>query len=367
MVNLANGFIQRGYQVDLLLVKREGVYLSQLSPAVNLIDLNTQKLILSLPKLVKYLRRDRPTTLLTALEDTNVIAIAAHLIAKQLHPLTPKQSPQPTNLIVTVHNNLSQEALNGQNLKRKFLPRLLKWIYPFADSVVAVSKGVAKDLIHLGIRPQQIRVIYNPILTANFDTLASAKLPTGQTFSTASQWLTNPSTPVILGIGRLTPQKDFKTLIRAFAQAQTKQPLKLLILGEGSEQSALETLVQQLDLTESVIFTGFVENPLAYMAKADLCVLSSAWEGFGNVLVEAMGVGTPVVSTNCPSGPEEILAAGTYGKLVPVGDISSLANAILATLAHPIDSRQLKQRAAEFSVEAVVARYEKLLSEKLLG
>ena len=362
MVNLANGFAQRGYPVDLLLVKREGVYLSQLSPAVNLIDLNTQKLLLSIPKLVQYLQRDRPNTLLTALEDTNVIAIAAHLLTKRLDRLTPGQPNPAANLIVTVHNNLSQEAKSGQSLKRKLIPKLLKWIYPFADSVVAVSQGVAADLIHLGIRQQQVNVIYNPILTPNFETLATAELSPGQSFATASQWLTNPEIPVIVGIGRLAPQKDFKTLIRAIALAQKEQPLRLLILGEGSEQPALETLIQQLTLTDSIIFTGFVDNPLTYLARADLCVLSSAWEGFGNVLVEAMGVGTPVVSTDCPSGPSEILAAGTYGKLVPVGNPNRLAHAILTTLKQPPAATLLKRRAADFSVERVVTEYEKLLT-----
>lgn len=375
MVNLANEFASRQVEVDLLLVKREGVYLSQVSSAVNLIDLGTKKLLLSLPKLVSYLRGDHPDALLTALEDTNVVAIAARLIARGLDTLSrtsnSAHSHPATRLIVTVHNNLSQEALSSEGLKRKLVPKILKWVYPFADSVVAVSKGVAADLVDLGIRPQQVRVIYNPILTPEFDALAAAPLSLGQSFESASlekvslkrasEWLSNKTVPVLLGIGRLVPQKDFQTLIRAFALAKVERPLRLLILGEGRERAALEALTQQLQIADVVAFTGFVENPLAYLKRVDLCVLSSAWEGFGNVLVEAMGVGTPVVSTNCPSGPTEILAGGSYGKLVPVGDAVGLARAILSTLDWPLPDEILKHRAADFSVSAVADQYEQLL------
>lgn len=359
MVNLANEFARREYEVDLLLVKKEGVYLSQLSSAVNLIDLGTRKLVLSVPKLVTYLRRDRPPTLLTALEDTNIIAILSNAIAKQLDAIARTRRP-PTRLIITVHNNLSQESLDGENLKRRLVPKLLKWIYPFADRIVAVSKGVAADLVSLGIHQRQVRVVYNPILTPDFDALASAALSPGRSFEKASEWFAS-DVPVVLGAGRLAAQKDFKTLIRAFALAKEQRSLRLVILGEGSEQTALEDLVRQLDLSEVVIFSGFVDNPLTYMSRADVCVLSSAWEGFGNVLVEAMGVGTPVVSTNCPSGPSEILAAGTYGRLAPVGHAAALSKAILATLESPLEGHLLKRRARDFSVETVVDEYEKLL------
>ena len=365
MVNLANEFASRQVEVDLLLVKREGAYLSQVSPAVNLIDLGTQKLLLSLPKLVSYLRGDRPDVLLTALEDTNVVAIAARLIASGLDTLgrTPKggSSRPSTRLIVTVHNNLSQEALSSEGLKRKLVPKMLRWVYPFADSVVAVSKGVAADLVDLGIRPQQVRVIYNPILTPEFEALAAAPLSPGQSDERASEWLSDKAISVLLGIGRLVPQKDFQTLIRAFALAKAERPLRLLILGEGRERAALEALTRQLEIADAVAFTGFVENPLSYLKRANLCVLSSAWEGFGNVLVEAMGVGTPVASTNCPSGPTEILMGGRYGELVPVGDVVGLAQAIVSTLEQPLSGEILKRRAADFSVKAVADQYEQLL------
>ena len=280
MVNLANGFASREFEVDLLLVKREGVYLSALSSRVNSIDLGTRKLAASWPKLAAYLRKVQPEILLTALEDTNVVAILARLMARRLGPLK-------TRLIVTVHNNLTQEGLGGQGLKRRLVPYTLKWIYPFADSVVAVSKGVAADLVTLGVRSHRVHVIYNPILTPDFGRLASAGLPNGQ----AENWLLQKEMPVILSVGRLKPQKDFETLIRAFEQVKKARPASNA--GRGQSAGALNALCRRLEVAESVAFVGFASNLLAYMARADLCALSSAWEGFGNVLVEAMGVGTP--------------------------------------------------------------------------
>ena len=359
MVNLANGLAARAYEVELLLVKREGVYLSQLSPKVRLIDLGTNKLLLSLPKLVAYLNSTQPENLITALEDTNVVAILARLVARlTAFKKGSVSAKQATKLIVTVHNNLSQEVKGGKGFKRRLVPFFLKWIYPFADSVVAVSKGVAADLESLGIQPQQIQVIYNPILTADFDRLAAAVPAAGQGY----EWLIQQEVPVVLGVGRLVPQKNFELLVRAFALARQARPLRLIILGEGSQRAMLGDLVRRLDVAESVVFAGFVSNPLAYMARADLCVLSSDWEGFGNVLVESMGVGTPVVSTDCPSGPNEILAGGLYGQLVLVGQAESLAKAMLTTLDRPMDSTLLRQRAADFSVESVLDEYEKLLA-----
>jgi glycosyltransferase involved in cell wall biosynthesis len=169
---------------------------------------------------------------------------------------------------------------------------------------------------------------------------------------------------VILGVGRLEKQKDFPTLIHAFAKVRQQHPARLMILGEGSEHSHLDSLVQELGLVEDVVFGGFVANPYAYMAQAAVLVLSSAWEGFGNVLVEAMAAGTPVVSTDCESGPAEILANGQYGKLVAVGDIEGMAKAIAQTLDKAPDSKLLQERADEFSLEKALTQYQQLLSIK---
>lgn len=343
MLNLANGFVAKGFKVDLLLVHSEGPYLSKLNPDVKLIGLKANRLSSSVPMLVTYLKQTQPDVLMTALEDTNLAAIFAHLLARV-----------PTRMVVTVHNNLTQESQRLKSLKRKLVPKLIRWTYPFADQVVAVSQGVAEDLKGLGIRADKVRVIYNPIITPDFDSMAKAHLE--------HPWFLEPDRPLILGVGRLELQKDFETLIRAYSLVRQQRPARLMILGQGSQQQRLLSLCQELNLGEAeVAFPGFVENPLAYMAQSSVCVLSSAWEGFGNVLVESMGAGTPVVSTDCPSGPAEILENGKYGRLVSVGAWEEMADAILSTLTKPICSSILRQRAQSFCLEEILHEYQRCL------
>jgi len=342
MINLAQGFAQNKLQVDLVLVKAEGPYLNQISPQINIIKLESPRLISSLPGLVNYLRQKRPKVLLSALEDTNFVAIWAKKLARV-----------STKVAVTVHNHLSYEAKNTTQLKRRLTPQFVRLFYPWADQVIGVSQGVANNLIELGVPAEKVTFIYNPIVTP--------ELLTQLQDSVNHPWFLPDSPPVILGVGRLTRQKDFATLIQAFAQLRRQLPTRLMILGEGSEQVNLKNLVQQLGLSEDVTFPGFVANPYVYMASSAVLVLSSAWEGFGNVLVEAMAAGTPVVSTDCQSGPAEILVDGEYGKLVPVGDVAAMAEAIQLTLNHCPNPEILKQRAKEFSLDKIVTKYQQLL------
>ena len=342
MINLAGGFLDLGMEVDLVLVKAEGPYLSKLSPNINVVALNCSRLISSLPSLITYLRKNRPSVLMSALEDTNLVALWARKLANVT-----------TQVIVTVHNNLSCESQNATQLKRKLTPQLVKLFYPWADQIVAVSKGVAQDLIKIGLPHQKVHAIYNPIITTDLLEKLKEKLN--------HPWFLPEQPPVIIGVGRLTKQKDFSTLIHAFAQVKKQKLSRLLLLGDGEERSALEKLVKSLDLTQDVQFMNFVANPYIYMAKASVLVLSSAWEGFGNVLVEAMISGTAVVSTNCESGPAEILANGKYGKLVSVGNVKEMAKAILETLANPLEIEMLKERANEFTLNNSIIGYRLLL------
>jgi glycosyltransferase involved in cell wall biosynthesis len=345
MINLARGFSEQGLKVDLVLVKAEGPYLYQLPPNVRVVKLESSRLILSLPALARYLKQEQPPVLISALEDTNMVALWARKLAGV-----------STKVVVTVHNHLSREAKNATTLKRRLTPQFVKWFYPRADTIVAVSQGVAENLVDIGLPSQKIKAIYNPIVTPEL----SEKLQQ----SIAHPWFLPGQPPVILGVGRLEKQKDFPTLIHAFARVRQQHQVRLMILGEGSERSHLESLVQELGLTEDVFFGGFVANPYAYMAQATVLVLSSAWEGFGNVLVEAMAAGTPVVSTDCESGPAEILANGQYGKLVAVGDSEGMAKAIAQSLEEAPDSKLLQERADKFSLEKALAQYQQLLPIK---
>ena len=345
MLNLARGFAEQGLKVDLVLVKVEGPYVSQLAQLpqkVRVVKLESSRLIFSLPALARYLKKEQPPVLISALEDTNMVA----LWAKKLAGVS-------TQVIVTVHNHLSCAAKHTTKLKHQLTPQFVKWFYPWADTIVAVSQGVAEDLIEMGLPIEKIKAIYNPIVTPEL----SKKF---EEFVDHS-WFLPGEPPVILGVGRLEPQKDFPTLLHAFAKVRQQQRVRLMILGEGGERAHLESLAQELGLTEDVVFPGFVANPHAYMALASVLVLSSAWEGFGNVLVEAMAAGTPVVSTDCESGPAEILANGQYGKLVAVGDREAIAKAIAQTLEETLDSQLLQERADEFSLKKALAQYQQFL------
>jgi glycosyltransferase involved in cell wall biosynthesis len=344
MLSLAGGFAERGLKVDLVLVKLTGDYHSLISPKVRIVNLSHPRLITSLPLLIDYLKKNRPKVLISALEDANTVAIIAKVLARL-----------PTHLIVSVHNPLAFVHENRSKLKQKLTPLFIRWLFPFADAIVGVSQGVCDNIALVsGLPREKINVIYNPIFTPEL--LNKFDAPVDE------EWFLETQVSVILAVGRLSKEKDFPTLIRAFALVRQHHPVKLVILGQGSELPSLEELVRELDLVDDVAFPGFVTNPYAYMSKAKMLVVTSTYEGFGNVLVEAAIAGTPVVSTNCESGPAEILADGKYGDLVAVGDVPALATAMINTLKHPRNSDLLRQRGREFSLEAALTKYQQLFN-----
>ena len=341
--NLIQAFIAKGLKIDLVLNQRnKSSMLDRLPPEVEIVDLKSNKFLKYLPKLINYLRRKRPKTLFAAIHKAPEIAIIATKLARV-----------STRVVVSERSNLSLDVQignpSGNQVKSNLIPLAIRFLYPLADDIIAVSHGVAQDLAMTAkLSLESIEVIYNPTITPELSTKSQEYLE--------HPWFAPGQLPVVLGVGRLEVQKDYPTLIRAFAKVRQAQPAKLVILGSGREEKKLLSLLDELELKEDVAMLGFVENPYAYMAKSAVFVLSSAWEGFGNVLVEAMALGTPVVSTNCPSGPEEILDNGKYGELVPVGDSQAMAKAILRVLSgevKSVDSDWLEQ----FKQETVAQKY----------
>ena len=311
MVNLARGFYDQGINVDLVLAKAEGPYLSEVPAGVRVIDLHSSRVLFSLPGLVRYLRRERPQSILSAMDHANIVAIWAR-----------KLSGVPCRVVVSVHSTLSRALMNIPNLRGYLMPNLIRIFYPLADAVVAVSNGVAEDFANITRLPREsIKVIYNPIVTPEL--LEKAKE------AVEHPWFSRGEPPVILSVGRLTKAKDYPTLIRAFALVRRKYSARLMILGEGEERANLEALAQELGLQDDISLPGFVDNPYAYMARAAVFVLSSAWEGLPTVLIEAMAVGTPVIATDCPSGPREIASLTNACTLVAVGDPVTLSCSII--------------------------------------
>jgi glycosyltransferase involved in cell wall biosynthesis len=348
ILNLASGFAGKGHNVDLVVAQAEGPYLREVPAAVRVVALNHRRLqvrrtLASLPALVRYLRRERPDAMISGLH-ANIIALWARRI-----------TGIPERVIISEHSTFSHQNRLLPAWYGRVMCRLVCWFYPWADGIVAVSKGVANDLEQTARIPRDlIRVIYNPIVTPELRKKANDPLE--------HPWFKSGEPPVILGVGRLELAKDFATLIQAFARVRETFSARLLILGEGNERLALEALVRRLSLEQDVSLPGFVPNPYPFIAKASLFVLSSRWEGLPTVLVEALYCGTPVVSTDCPSGPREILRDGQYGKLVPVGNVAALAQSIEAILDDEGD-RPPRESVQPFEIETVVQKYIRILLE----
>lgn len=342
MVMLANAFSERGQDVDLVLGSAEGPYLKDVLEQVRVVDLGAKRVITSLPALVRYLRKTQPAALLSAMDHSNIIALWARRLARVR-----------TRVVVSVHSTLSIDVKHS-NARGRMIPRIARWCYGWADGVVVVSRGVADDLSNtVDLAQERITVIHNPVVAPEIFVLAKEPVD--------HPWFRADDVPVVLSVGRLTVAKDYPTLLLAFSLVIKLRPVRLLILGEGEERARLETMIRNLGLEDVVCLPGFAKNPYAYMSKAAVFVLSSAWEGFGNVLVEAMAVGTPVISTDCPNGPAEILENGKYGRLVPVGDAEALADGILSTLDDSTNSEVLRHRANEFSFDDIVNQYLEVL------
>jgi glycosyltransferase involved in cell wall biosynthesis len=342
IVNLAQGITERTLPVDLVVAAAEGELLGQLPPGVRLIDLHTPRVLRSLGPLTRYLRHERPMVLVSSMSHANLVALWAGKLANRATPV-----------VVTVHNTMSHSTPQQGRLAGRLWPHLLRTFYPWAASVVAVSQGAAADLARSSRMPRErVQVIYNPVITPAITALARQ--------TPDHPWFAPGQPPVVLGVGRLTRQKDFSTLVRAFAEIRRVRAARLMILGEGEERHGLEALARQLGVADDVSLPGFRENAIAHMAAASLFVLSSAWEGLPTVLIEALAAGTRVVSTDCPSGPREILQDGRLGPLVPVGDALGLANAMIDALDKPKGSVPL-DALAPFTRDAAVDHYLRLI------
>jgi glycosyltransferase involved in cell wall biosynthesis len=338
MMNLAQGITERGLPVDVVLAAATGDLLDQLPPAIRLVDLRAGRVLPSLGPLIGYLRRERPRILISSMDHANLVALWAARLARRATPV-----------VVTVHTTVSQEIPLRGRLVARLVAYLAGTFYPWAAGVVAVSQGVADDFARTsGLPRDRVRVVYNPVITPNVVALAR-KAPD-------HPWFGAGQPPIILGVGRLTPAKDFPTLIRAFAQVRRRRTGRLIILGEGEDRSALEALAKDLGVADDVALPGFRDDAPTYMAGSALFVLSSAWEGLPTVLIEALAAGARVVSTDCRSGPREILQEGRLGTLVPVGDAAALAEAIIDALDRPARTPPL-DALTPFTRDAAVDHY----------
>lgn len=341
ILNLVNGFVKRDVSVDLILAACEGPYLEELDPRVRVIDLKRKRVITCLPQLIRYLRRERPCSLFSAMDHANLIALWAGILAGV-----------NSRIVISIHTNLTKLRLHNVSAFNMLFIYLIRIFYRKANAIVAVSKGGGDDVATVARIPREkIDVIYNPLLTEEFYIQATQPLH--------HSWFSDGAVPVVLAVGRLAKVKDYPTLIKAFSLVRHKIPSRLMILGEGEERQSLESLVEKLGLQQDVLMPGFVMNPFVYMYKAAVFVLSSTVEGFGNVLVEAMACGTPVISTDCPTGPREILTDD--GVLVPIGSEVILAEEISRVLTNSSKINYPPDMLERFSTDKIVDKYLDLL------
>lgn len=340
-VHLTRELVDRGLQVDLVLGRSRGPYLARVDPRVSLVPLGSSHPIASLPKLVRYFRRERPDVVICEKLRVNLAAQRACWLAGH----APRMY---TSMHGVLSHKLEGENLSGRKKRSKY--RDIARAYPRNGGFICVSTGIADDLAqNFGIPRDKLHVVFNPVVTPSIVERAAA--PAGH------DWVDDKQTPVVVGVGRLEPQKDFDTLIRAVGLLATRRPVRLLILGDGDAREHLQGLIDRESLSAYVQLTGFVDNPYAFMARSDVLVLSSKWEGFGNVIVESLALGTPVVSTDCPAGPREILDGGRLGRLVDIADSRQMADAIAATLAQPCDRDLLRAEGARYTPQACANGY----------
>lgn len=375
MLHLARNFSEQGRKVDLLLFRLEGAYMNDVPECVQVVELKAESSLsgrlltaqadlsgigallkpVLLPlkadssirhinALKRYMEAQRPDVILSALTYTNLTALWAKLLSRAKVPVIVSER---IALSVPIHRKTDKRQHSWR--WRHILP-MVKRTYQFADGIVAVSDSVANDLnANVHIERDSITTIYNPVVDNRLSELAARPLN--------HPWFESGQPPVILGVGRLIPQKDFQTLLQAFALLREKKDIRLVILGEGRQRTELTALARKLGIANDVDMLGFVDNPYQYMSRASVFALTSQYEGLPGALIQALACGCPVVSTDCPGGSAEILEHGEFGRLVPIKDPGALAAALYAALESVNDEARLKQRAAAFSVRNASRRY----------
>jgi glycosyltransferase involved in cell wall biosynthesis len=346
MVHLANGLIRKNVDVDLLIAGGQVPFPENIAPEVTIKDFQVTHVYAALPSLIRYLNHDAPDAILATRHKNISIAILAHMIAK---------GRQNRRLAIRLSGNLTS-SIAGKNSLQSWLHNFpIRYLYHNADAVIAVSEGVAQDFRNLAkVPPQRVSAVPNPTISEDIGILSQQEID--------HPWFKHKECPIILGAGRFTRRKDFITLIRAFAFLRQKLSCRLVLLGDGQEKKNYWKLAQDLGIERDIYLPGFTPNPYAYMAKSDVFALTSkAAEGSPNVIKEALALGLPVVSTDCPSGPREILQNGKIGRLAPVEDSQKVAKALEETLRNPPDPNILQASIQEYTIENSTMSYMKAI------
>ncbi len=342
VINLAQEFARQGVNVDFLVCRDTGPLRTNFGPGIRLHQLRVNQAMLAAPELAAYLVSRKPRSLLSTLIHANVSACAGHFLSRS-----------KSRLVIRLENTLDNYR-DRPSLAIRLALALAPSVFRRADKVIAVSEDVRADAVTAFPKiARRLVTINNPVDIQGISRLTMESSP--------HPWLSDGDMPVIISAGRLVAQKDYATLIRAFALVRGARSCRLVILGEGEELSSLLQLADDLGVKGDVLFPGFVQNPYAWISRAKLFVLTSRWEGFGNVLTEALACGVPIVGSDCVGGIHEILDEGGYGILAPVGDAEAFARAISSTLDSKIPSVRLRSRAAQFDLPRIAEQYLRVL------
>lgn len=340
MVRYANALTDRGYDTTVLVLNDKGEFKKELNDDVKLIVLDANRIITAIPEITKQLKNIQPDVIMVTEPACNIAVIVARIL-----------SGINTKLLIREGLFPSVASKESPYFQTRFSYKLAPYLYKKADVIVGIASELADDLsTFLNLPREAITLIpINPVVTPKLYDLASK--------DTEHTWLNNKKCPVFLGVGRLEAQKDFTTLINAFCLVRQQMECKLIIIGEGNLRNQLSEQIQQTGYAEDIDLAGFNVNPFAFMSQVDVLVLSSRYEGLPNTLIEALACGAASVSTDCKSGPRDILNGGEFGHLVPVGDAEKMSEAMIDTLNNPIDREILIERGAQYTLDKSIDAY----------
>lgn len=329
LLGLAGRLVERGYQVDLVIVREEGELLAHVPAGVRVIPLHRRTPRSAIRPLAAYLRKERPGTLLSSLYRANVAAvIAGKVLVRGVR-------------VVLREANLEEYYIAHRGWQSVIDNLLGRFAYRTCDCVIAVSRSLRDSLLARKISvPGKIRTIHNPAPCISGNTERAAH-----------------ATPLIVACGRLAPEKDHATLLRAFAGLRRRMPASLVLLGDGPLRSTLESQAAELGIRDDVLFTGFVANPNPYFLAASVFVHTAAFEAMPNVLLQALAAGCPIVATSCPGGVNEVLANGKFGTMVKVGDEVGVADALERILKGTVTFPDATQHLKQFDVDTITDEY----------
>ena len=345
IVNIANGLINLDCDVDLVLVNAKGPFLKYVDSRIKIINLNSPRLLYAIPKIIGYIRKNKANAILSVMNYVNLVVILCKIL-----------SFANVRLIASLHNNTSVALAALPGYKSTLMKMLMKALYPSANGVISVSTGVNDDFLKIiDFQKDKTRVIYNPIITDELIKKGDEAL--------SHRWFVPlRHDPVVVSVGRLTEQKNFINAINAIHLVNQSKKINYIILGEGEDRQKLENSISALKLTDRIELPGFVDNPYKYIKNCDVFLLSSKWEGLPTVLIEALAMDVKIVSTNCPSGPFEILEGGKLGKLVEVNNCKELADSIIDSL-NTLVEKKTQYNLEKYTIESVAEFYYQFIFE----